>query len=140
MHEIFYTARQFSAEEALGMGLINRLVPGDELESYVKSYCDECAADDPCREADPRRGTEARTEARHGAVQAGRRRVLRQRGLHRGPHRLRGKAPPGVQGPLALNHELHSHSRYEYARLPSGAAQAGDKRASVRVFLDHIAA
>ena len=25
--EIFYTARQFSAEEALGMGLINRLVP-----------------------------------------------------------------------------------------------------------------
>jgi enoyl-CoA hydratase len=45
--EIFYTARQFSAEEALGMGLINRLVPADELESYVKSYCEMIAANAP---------------------------------------------------------------------------------------------
>ena len=45
--EIFYTARQFSAEEAVGMGLINRLVPGDELESYVKNYCDMIAANAP---------------------------------------------------------------------------------------------
>jgi enoyl-CoA hydratase/carnithine racemase len=45
--EIFYTARQFSAEEALGMGLINRLVPSDELESYVKNYCDTIAANAP---------------------------------------------------------------------------------------------
>jgi enoyl-CoA hydratase len=45
--EIFYTARQFNAEEALGMGLINRLVPGDELESYVKNYCDLIAANAP---------------------------------------------------------------------------------------------
>src|SRR5947209_11301671 len=36
--EIFYTARQFSAEEALAMGLINRLVPDGELEGYVKNY------------------------------------------------------------------------------------------------------
>jgi len=45
--EIFYTARQFSAEEALAMGLINRLVPGEELESYVKSYCEMIAANAP---------------------------------------------------------------------------------------------
>ena len=45
--EIFYTARQFSAEEALGMGLINCLVPDGELESYVKSYCDMIAANAP---------------------------------------------------------------------------------------------
>ncbi len=45
--EIFYTARQFSAEEALGMGLINRLVPSDELETYVKGYCDMIAANAP---------------------------------------------------------------------------------------------
>jgi enoyl-CoA hydratase len=45
--EIFYTARQFNAEEALGMGLINRLVPGDELESYVKNYCEMIAANAP---------------------------------------------------------------------------------------------
>ncbi len=45
--EIFYTGRQFSAEEALGMGLINRLVPDGELESYVKNYCDTIAANAP---------------------------------------------------------------------------------------------
>jgi enoyl-CoA hydratase len=45
--EIFYTARQFTAEEALQMGLINRLVPDDQLESYVKNYCDTIAANAP---------------------------------------------------------------------------------------------
>ncbi len=45
--DIFFTARQFSAEEALGMGLINRLVPEGELESYVKNYCDMIAANAP---------------------------------------------------------------------------------------------
>ena len=35
--EIFYTARQFSAEEALRMGLVNQVVPADQLESYVKN-------------------------------------------------------------------------------------------------------
>src|SRR5208283_1629398 len=36
--EIFYTARQFDAEEARTMGLVNRVVPPEELESYVKKY------------------------------------------------------------------------------------------------------
>src|SRR5205807_4124864 len=38
--EIFYTARQFDAEEARMMGLVNRVVPTDELESYVKKYAE----------------------------------------------------------------------------------------------------
>jgi enoyl-CoA hydratase len=38
--EIFYTARQFDAEEARMMGLVNRVVAPDELESYVKKYAD----------------------------------------------------------------------------------------------------
>src|SRR5437763_16671555 len=45
--EIFYTARQFTAEEALAMGLVNRLVPESELEGYVKNYCDTIAANAP---------------------------------------------------------------------------------------------
>src|SRR6476620_890667 len=45
--EIFYTARQFSAEEALRMGLINQVVPADQLESYVKDYCGMIAANAP---------------------------------------------------------------------------------------------
>ena len=45
--EIFYTARQFSAKEALRMGLVNQLVPGEELESYVNNYCETIAANAP---------------------------------------------------------------------------------------------
>ncbi len=37
--EIFFTARHFSAAEALAMGLVNRVVPEAELETYVRSYC-----------------------------------------------------------------------------------------------------
>jgi enoyl-CoA hydratase/carnithine racemase len=45
--EIFYTARQFDAEEARTMGLINRIVPGEELESYVKNYAETIAGNAP---------------------------------------------------------------------------------------------
>jgi enoyl-CoA hydratase len=45
--EVFYTARQFSGEEAQRMGLINRLVPDGELEDTVKQYCDTIAGNAP---------------------------------------------------------------------------------------------
>jgi enoyl-CoA hydratase len=45
--EIFYTARQFTAAEALQMGLVNRVVPEAELESFVKGYCETIAANAP---------------------------------------------------------------------------------------------
>jgi enoyl-CoA hydratase/carnithine racemase len=45
--EIFYTARQFSAAETLAMGLVNRVVPDGELESYVKNYADTIAENAP---------------------------------------------------------------------------------------------
>src|SRR6478735_5836924 len=45
--EIFYTARQFTAAEAVTMGLVNRVVPDGELESYVKNYADTIAANAP---------------------------------------------------------------------------------------------
>jgi enoyl-CoA hydratase len=45
--EIFYTARQFTAQEALAMGLINRMVPDAELESLVRDYTDRIAANAP---------------------------------------------------------------------------------------------
>ncbi len=37
--EIFFTARHFSAQEAFGMGLMTRIVPDAELDSYVDNYC-----------------------------------------------------------------------------------------------------
>src|SRR6201982_3419409 len=35
--EIFYTSRQFDAQEAYAMGLVNCVVPQGELEGYVKN-------------------------------------------------------------------------------------------------------
>jgi enoyl-CoA hydratase/carnithine racemase len=37
--EIFFTARHFNAQEAFGMGLVTRVVPDAELDSYVDEYC-----------------------------------------------------------------------------------------------------
>src|SRR5256714_754765 len=45
--EIFYTARQFDAQEAYAMGLVNRVVPQAELEGYVKSITDMICANAP---------------------------------------------------------------------------------------------
>jgi enoyl-CoA hydratase len=45
--EIFYTARQFDAHEAVTMGLVNRVVPSAELENAVKTITDLICANAP---------------------------------------------------------------------------------------------
>ena len=45
--EIFFTARQFTAAEALQMGLVNRVLPGEELETYVKDYAGTISGNAP---------------------------------------------------------------------------------------------
>jgi enoyl-CoA hydratase len=45
--EIFYTARQFDAEEARQMGLVNRVVPAADLETYVGNYAKTIADNAP---------------------------------------------------------------------------------------------
>jgi enoyl-CoA hydratase len=45
--EIFFTARQFDAQEARDMGLVNRVVPQQELATYVKRYAETIAANAP---------------------------------------------------------------------------------------------
>jgi enoyl-CoA hydratase/carnithine racemase len=45
--EIFFTARQFDAEEARVMGLVNRIVPEAELDAYVKTYAETIASNAP---------------------------------------------------------------------------------------------
>lgn len=45
--EIFFTARQFDATEAREMGLVNRVVPDAELETYVASYAAMISANAP---------------------------------------------------------------------------------------------
>ena len=45
--EIMITARQFSAAEALQMGLVHKLVPVADLERATREYCDMIAANAP---------------------------------------------------------------------------------------------
>jgi enoyl-CoA hydratase/carnithine racemase len=45
--EIFFTARQFTAPEALQMGLVNRVLGEAELEKYVKDYADTISGNAP---------------------------------------------------------------------------------------------
>lgn len=45
--EILFTARQFSAEEALRVGLVNRVAPADELERLVRDYAAMIGANAP---------------------------------------------------------------------------------------------
>lgn len=45
--EILFTGRQFSADEALGMGLVNKVVPRAELEACATEYAERIAANAP---------------------------------------------------------------------------------------------
>lgn len=45
--EIFYTGRQFDAQEALQMGFVNRVLPVAELEKYVLDYAATIASNAP---------------------------------------------------------------------------------------------
>jgi len=45
--EIFFTARQFDTQEALAMGLVNRVVPSADLETYVKNYAETISGNAP---------------------------------------------------------------------------------------------
>jgi len=45
--EIFFTARQFTAAEALQMGLVNRVLPEAELEKFVRDYADTISGNAP---------------------------------------------------------------------------------------------
>jgi len=45
--EIFFTGRQFTAQEAFDMGLVNRLLPAAELEGHTRDFAGILAANAP---------------------------------------------------------------------------------------------
>ncbi|HZX95502.1 MAG TPA: enoyl-CoA hydratase-related protein, partial [Myxococcales bacterium] len=45
--DIFFSARQFGAAEALAMGIANRVLPESELASFVREYAEGVAANAP---------------------------------------------------------------------------------------------
>lgn len=76
--EIFYTGRQFDAGEALTMGLVNRVVPPAELETYTREYATRIAGNSPltikaaklCVETALAEGSKKDLQAAHRAVEA----------------------------------------------------------------------
>jgi 2-ketocyclohexanecarboxyl-CoA hydrolase len=45
--EIWYLCRRYTAQEALAMGLVNCVVPADQLDAEVKKWCDEILEKSP---------------------------------------------------------------------------------------------
>lgn len=60
--EIWYLCRRYSAKEALEMGLINKVVPDDKLDSEVAEWCAEIVARSPTAIAIAKRSFNADTE------------------------------------------------------------------------------
>ena len=68
--EIFYTGRRFSAEEALAMGLINRLYPAEALAAAVEALANGMAANAPLTLRAVKLSVECHLEQRRAASEA----------------------------------------------------------------------
>ena len=104
--EIFFTARtDFSAQDALRMGLVNQVVPKAELESFTRNYALTMAAQRPAHapvgQGDGRSARASRRRARSGDAGQADRRLLQQPGLSGGRQGFLRKAPPAVPGPVS---------------------------------------
>ena len=126
--EIFFTARQFNAQEAYAMGLVNRVVPAAELEACVKSITDMICANAPLtiKAVKFTVGEILKDEiqTRRGAGRADGRGVLRQPRLYRGPHRIHGKAQAGLYRDLTAAVALNSHAALRHSSEESRAVIA----------------
>ena len=86
--EILFSARRLSSDEALRIGLVNRVVPADELEAQVRALrpCDrgECTAHGPGVQGRDPRGAPGAGRSRPSTDRRAGRSVLPLRGLRRG--------------------------------------------------------
>ena len=60
--EIWYLCRRYSAQEALAMGLVNKVVPDDQLDAEVAAWCAEIVERSPTAIAIAKRSFVANTE------------------------------------------------------------------------------
>ena len=101
--EIWFLCRQYDAQQALDMGLVNTVVPLDDLEHETVAWCQRDARDVAVLAA-PAEGELQRRRGRpqrHPAARARREPpVLRLRRGARGPRGLQGQAQAGL---LALS-------------------------------------
>ena len=69
--EILYLTRQYSAEEALAMGLVNAVVPDEDLDAEVDSWCEQILRRSPLGLRLAKLAMNAATDALYSAVQHG---------------------------------------------------------------------
>lgn len=69
--EVWYLCRRYSAREAAEMGLVNKVVPDDQLDAEVESWCAEIAAKSPTAIALAKRSFNADTESIRGISNLG---------------------------------------------------------------------
>jgi dihydroxynaphthoic acid synthetase len=69
--EILYLTRQYSAEEALAMGLVNAVVPDEELDAEVDRWCAEILRRSPQGLRLAKLALNAQTDQLYSAVQHG---------------------------------------------------------------------
>jgi 2-ketocyclohexanecarboxyl-CoA hydrolase len=60
--EIWYLCRRYKADEALAMGLVNAVVPHDQLDAEVRKWCDEILDKSPTALAIAKRSFNVDTE------------------------------------------------------------------------------
>lgn len=69
--EIWYLCRRYSAQEAYEMGLVNRVVPADQLDTEVDAWCKEILSRSPTAIAIAKKSFNADTESIRGIAQLG---------------------------------------------------------------------
>ena len=68
---MWYLCRKYTAEQALAMGLVNIVVPHDELDAEVKRWTDELLERAPTALAIAKRSFNADTESMRGIASLG---------------------------------------------------------------------
>ena len=106
--EIFFTARQFTAAEALAMGLVNRVLPEAELEKYVKDYADTISGNAPLTVNSVKYivGEAVKDESERNLQEMRRPggAMLRQQRLYGRPQGVHGKAQAGFHRHIRKSH------------------------------------
>jgi len=94
--EIWYMCRRYSAQEALAMGLVNKVVPDDQLDAEVDNWCREIMEKSPTASRSPSaRSMPIRRHRRHcGIGHAGAEAVLRDRRIQEGVRAYKEKRKP----------------------------------------------
>lgn len=69
--EIWYLCRKYSAQEALDMGLVNKVVPHEQLAEEVQQWCDEIMEKSPTAISIAKRSFNADTESIRGLSSLG---------------------------------------------------------------------